>query len=186
MFLQWMEETWRNPAATDEKHANQRAYVTCNYDMINPSNWLFSHHIQTKTARRYCRNTGYTKDEIQLPLHFRVYIELLFNTRDCDAYTNPKSCKETFSVYLKQFKSSIPGATRIEKEKFSEDVENWKNIGRLARSNSNMTTETLGVEIAPDTKLIRIAFEEQGICLSLLNVKVRRVRIQRGYAINYA
>uniref|UniRef100_A0A8R1HMP4 receptor protein-tyrosine kinase n=1 Tax=Caenorhabditis japonica TaxID=281687 RepID=A0A8R1HMP4_CAEJA len=149
----WMEETWRNPAATDEKHANQRAYVTCNYDMINPSNWLFSHHIPTKNARR-------------------VYIELLFNTRDCDAYTNPKSCKETFSVYLKQFKSSIPGSTRIEKEKFAEDVDNWKNIGRLARSNSNMTTETVSMEIAADTKLVRIAFEEQGICLSLLNVKI--------------
>ncbi|CAI2336718.1 unnamed protein product [Caenorhabditis sp. 36 PRJEB53466] len=149
----WMEETWRNPAATDEKHANQRAYVTCNYDLENPSNWLFSHHIPTKNARR-------------------VYIELLFNTRDCDAYTNPKSCKETFSVYLKQFKSSIPGPTRIEKEKFYEDIDNWKNIGRLARSNLNMTTETLGMEIEPDTKLIRIAFEEQGICLSLLNVKI--------------
>lgn len=149
----WMEETWRNPAATDEKHANQRAYVTCNYDMINPSNWLFSHFIEVKTARR-------------------IYIELLFNTRDCDAYLNPKSCKETFSVYLKQFKTSRPGSTKIEKERFSEDIDNWKNIGRLARSNSNMTTETLGMEIDSDTKTIRIAFEEQGICLSLLNVKI--------------
>lgn len=149
----WMEETWRNPAATDEKHANQRAYVTCNYDMENPSNWLFSHFINVQSARR-------------------VYIELLFNTRDCDAYLNPKSCKETFSVYLRQFKTARPGSTKMEKERFSKDIDNWKNIGRLARSNSNMTTETIGMEIEPDTKMIRIAFEEQGICLSLLNVKI--------------
>lgn len=149
----WMEETWRNPAATDEKHANQRAYVTCNYDMINPSNWLFSHFIEVQSARR-------------------VYVELLFNTRDCEAYLNPKSCKETFSVYLKQFKTSRPGTTKIEKDKFEKDIDDWKNIGRLARSNSNMTTETIGMEIEADTKMIRIAFEEQGICLSLLNVKI--------------
>uniref|UniRef100_A0A1I7U5K8 receptor protein-tyrosine kinase n=1 Tax=Caenorhabditis tropicalis TaxID=1561998 RepID=A0A1I7U5K8_9PELO len=148
----WMEETWRNPAATDEKHANQRAYVTCNYDMINPSNWLFTHFVNVQQARR-------------------VYIELLFNTRDCDAYLNPKSCKETFSVYLRQF-SQRSNSTRMEKERFAADQDNWKNIGRLARSNSNMTTETIGMEVDAGTKWIRIAFEEQGICLSLLNVKI--------------
>lgn len=149
----WMEETWRNPAATDEKHANQRAYVTCNYDLVNPSNWLFSHFVSVQSARR-------------------VYIELLFNTRDCDAYQDPKSCKETFSVYLKQFKTLRPGSAKIEKEQFARDQKTWKNIGRLARSNSNMTTETIGMELDEDTKMIRIAFEEQGICLSLLNVKI--------------
>ncbi|UMM16139.1 hypothetical protein L5515_013284 [Caenorhabditis briggsae] len=149
----WMEETWRNPAATDEKHANQRAYVTCNYDMDQPSNWLFSHFIEVQSARR-------------------IYVELLFNIRDCLGFTDPKSCKETFTVFLKQLKTSHPGSAKIEREQFAKDMKNWQNIGRMARSNSNTTTETIGFEIEPDTKMIRIAFEEQGICLSLLNVKI--------------
>ncbi|CAI5443553.1 unnamed protein product [Caenorhabditis angaria] len=152
----WMEETWRNPLASpDDKHVNQRAFVTCNYDMINPSNWLFTHFIGVKSARR-------------------LYLELLFNTRDCDQYTNPKSCKETFSVYMKQYKSGSAKSQedKIDRETFNAEGMDWQNIGRLARSNLNMTTETLAIALDPKTKNVRFAFEEQGICLSLLNIKV--------------
>ncbi|CAB3404764.1 unnamed protein product [Caenorhabditis bovis] len=149
----WMEETWRNPSnGDDEKHANQRTFVTCNFDMENPSNWLFTSPFDVLDANR-------------------VYLELLFNTRDCEP-TMSVTCKETFLVYMKQYKSQESIEKKIVKSSFKNSKKSWQNIGRLARKNLNMTRETIGIPLEEGTKFIRFAFEEQGICLSLLNIRV--------------
>lgn len=45
-------------------------------------------------------------------------------------------------------------------------------IAVLSKKNANYTEETLSVKINDRTKAIRFGFEENGLCLSLLRVKV--------------
>ncbi|KJH44974.1 ephrin receptor ligand binding domain protein [Dictyocaulus viviparus] len=114
----WTEESWRG---LDEK-SNERAYVACSFHVANPGNWLFTPLIPKESANI-------------------LYINILYNTRSCEQYHDPKSCKETSPVSV------------LTKDTTAE-----------------ISQATLSVTLKPPTKYVRFGFEENGVCVSLLTI----------------
>ncbi|ETN69672.1 ephrin receptor ligand binding domain protein [Necator americanus] len=143
----WTEESWRG---LDEK-SNERAYVACSFHVANPGNWVFTPFIPTETANI-------------------LYINVLYNTRSCDQYHDPKSCKETFNLHVKQYERKV---NDVDKETFNRTISTWSPVSVLTKDTSAVISETTqAVALQPSTKFVRFGFEENGVCVSLLTITV--------------
>ncbi|CAJ0608521.1 unnamed protein product [Cylicocyclus nassatus] len=143
----WTEESWRG---LDEK-SNERAYVACSFHIANPGNWVFTPFIPRDSANI-------------------LYINVLYNTRSCDQYHDPKSCKETFNLYVKQYEQKV---NDVDKEAFNKTISTWSPVSVLTKDTTAVISETTqSVAVLPSTKYVRFGFEENGVCVSLLTITV--------------
>ncbi|KIH58323.1 ephrin receptor ligand binding domain protein [Ancylostoma duodenale] len=143
----WTEESWRG---LDEK-SNERAYVACSFHVANPGNWVFTPFIPRESANI-------------------LYINVLYNTRSCDQYHDPKSCKETFNLYVKQYDRKV---NDVDKETFNRTISTWSPVSVLTKDTTAVISETTqAVALQPNTKFVRFGFEENGVCVSLLTITV--------------
>lgn len=143
----WTEESWRG---LDEK-SNERAYVACSFHVANPGNWVFTPLIPRESANI-------------------LYINVLYNTRSCDQYHDPKSCKETFNLYVKQYNRKV---NDVDKETFNRTISTWSPVSVLTKDTTAEISETTqSVTLHPSTEFVRFGFEENGVCVSLLTITV--------------
>ncbi|VDM60613.1 unnamed protein product [Angiostrongylus costaricensis] len=141
----WTEESWRG---LDEK-SNERAYVACSFHVANPGNWVFTPLIPRESANI-------------------LYINVLYNTRSCDQYHDPKSCKETFNLYVKQYNRKV---NDVDKETFNRTISTWSPVSVLTKDTTAEISETTqSVTLHPSTEFVRFGFEENGVCVSLLTI----------------
>ncbi|CAD6192041.1 unnamed protein product [Caenorhabditis auriculariae] len=145
----WVEETWR-----DGDNKNIPTYVACNYEQQNPSNWLFTPVVPTDDAKS-------------------ILMQVMFNTRDCILSDETKACKETVAIYAKQYDVEDPPKENIvDKAKFQKRMSEWKQVATLYRKTPNTTTEVVPLTVTAGARAVRFAFEDTGVCVSLLSVKL--------------
>nr|CDJ87896.1 Ephrin receptor and Fibronectin and Tyrosine protein kinase and Sterile alpha motif homology 2 domain containing protein [Haemonchus contortus] len=143
----WTEESWRG---LDEK-SNERAYVACSFHVANPGNWVFTPFIPRESANI-------------------IYINVLYNTRSCDQYHDPKSCKETFNLFVKQYDRKV---NDVDRDTFNRTMATWTPVSVLTKDTTAVISETTqSVTLNPSTKYVRFGFEENGVCVSLLTITV--------------
>ncbi|VDL70091.1 unnamed protein product [Nippostrongylus brasiliensis] len=150
----WTEESWRG---LDEK-SNERAYVACSFHVANPGNWVFTPLIPRESANI-------------------LYINVLYNTRSCDQYHDPKSCKETFNLFVKQYDQKV---NDVDRETFNKTISTWSPVSVLTKDTTAVISETTqSVTLKPSTKFVRFGFEENGVCVSLLTITVSTLQLYK-------
>lgn len=129
--------------------------MVCDVAYDNVNNWLWTPFIERGPAHR-------------------IYIELKFSMRDCNLFPGMAlSCKETFSLLYYEFDA----ATR---EPPPWEPESYRPVDRIAADEGRFTSNAeviINTEVrsVPLTKKgVYFAFRDQGACLSLIAVKVRR------------
>ncbi|XP_053147834.1 ephrin type-B receptor 5 isoform X3 [Hemicordylus capensis] len=150
---------WDEVSVLDDRKHLIRTFEVCNVAEPGQNNWLRTHFIERRGARR-------------------VHIRLRFSVRDCASMrTVASSCKETFTLYYHEAETDV---ATPEHPEWHEGP--WTKVDTIAADESFSQVDSTGKVVKMNVKVrsfgplskrgFYLAFQDSGACMSLVAVQV--------------